>query len=120
MSRSISLSTYKKYCMCNCTLYNSNFLYVSVSLPKSIQFELFGEMELVIQSKKKNLTSVAQPSVVSDLQPFSHVGCKRKLLMTDDLEDSAHGTPICTNQVRRSSRSTRYMGFKQKIISDAK
>jgi len=120
MTRNFAKSTFKEFCFPNFALDNAKLLPITLSLPKFMQFEFVDEWELLLHSRKGQVMNSDKNLVSSGMLSFTQVGTKRKIPELDDTEVIYFGTPISTNQVRRSSRSTRYRGFKPKIICDSK
>jgi hypothetical protein len=98
---------------------NGFFFDTPIQFEASDMFELFGEKMVYYQNKKRNGSSqISIVEISSDENSASTVaqpqavGQKRKKTVLP--------APICTTQVRRSTRCNKYDGFKPKNFSDSK
>jgi hypothetical protein len=99
---------------------NCRFLSVTVEMPASILHEMVGEFYTLYQSRlvaRKTETTVTPPVLSLErngltLSEDANIGQKRKQALLH--------APECSSQVRRSTRSNKYDGFKQNNNPDVK
>jgi hypothetical protein len=110
---------------------NCRFLSFNIQMSASMLHEMVGEFLSLHQGRRvsRRVSVQDSPSTVLGLPPpapdsfmnmqltLPEVGQKRKGMNT---EASTSATPICTTGVRRSTRNTRFQGFKSKNLSEAK
>jgi hypothetical protein len=110
---------------------NCRFLSFNIQMSASILHEMVGELFSLHQGRRvsRRVSEQGSPSAVQEISPHApdsfmnmqlalpEVGQKRKDLST---AASTSATPICTTMVRRSTRSSRFQGFKTKNLSEAK
>jgi hypothetical protein len=110
---------------------NCRFLSFSIQISASMLHEMIGELFSLHQGRRvsRRVSEQDSPSTVPGISPHApasfmnmqlalpDVGQKRKGIST---EASTSATPICTTMVRRSTRSSRFQGFRTKNLSEAK
>jgi hypothetical protein len=98
---------------------NAFFFDTPIQLEASDMFELFGEKMVYYQNKKRTSSShISIVEISADEKNDSTVS--QPLIVGQKRKKATLPSPICTTQVRRSTRCNKYDGFKPKNFSDSK
>jgi hypothetical protein len=121
---SLAKSAFQSYFKPSLHMDNAFFLSPAIIFDTPTMFELYGEKMLFLQSKKKaKLNTVSNCfQQVGAIVQFDYQDESGDLSLVGQNRKSSNGseTPLCTTQVRRSSRCNKYDGFKPTNFSDSK